>query len=140
MRADGGNVQAVLAPGGSRCGSPNAEPGSVHDITAARTHAVPALYAAAAAGLAALADAGYGGAKVVSPASAATTRAPPPLGPVADHGRARKTPRCIGFSRCRWLPVWRPGGGPPLLRISGLQFCLVSAYPPVHPRGDVSIE
>jgi hypothetical protein len=111
MRADGGNVQAVLAPGGSRCGSPNAEPGSMHDITAARTHAVPALYAAAAAGLAALADAGYDGAKVVSPASAATTRAPPPLGPVADHGRARKTPRCIGFSRCRWLaPRLAPRG------------------------------
>ena len=37
------------------------EPGSVHDITAARLHALPGLRAAAAAGLAALADAGYDG-------------------------------------------------------------------------------
>jgi DDE superfamily endonuclease len=39
-----------------------AEPGSVHDLTAARLHALPALYQAAAAGLPTLADPGYGGA------------------------------------------------------------------------------
>jgi DDE superfamily endonuclease len=39
-----------------------AEPGSVHDLTAARTHAFPALYPAAAAGLPILADPGYEGA------------------------------------------------------------------------------
>jgi hypothetical protein len=61
-RAHGGNVQAVLAPGGFPLRVSPAEPGSVHDITAARTHALPALYAAAAAGLAVLADAGYDGA------------------------------------------------------------------------------
>ena len=39
-----------------------AEPGSVHDITAARRHALPALYRAAALGMPALADSGYEGA------------------------------------------------------------------------------
>ncbi len=38
-----------------------AEPGSVHDITAARIHALPALYQAAAAALPTLADPGYEG-------------------------------------------------------------------------------
>jgi hypothetical protein len=40
------------------------EPGSVHDITAARLHALPALYRAAVAGLPALADPGYDGAGI----------------------------------------------------------------------------
>jgi hypothetical protein len=70
-RAHGGNVQAVLAPGGFPLRASPAEPGSVHDITAARTHALPALDAAAAAGLAVLADAGYDGA---SPALDIDTR------------------------------------------------------------------
>ena len=39
-------------------------PGSVHDITAARAHALPALHPAAAAGLPALADPGYEGAGI----------------------------------------------------------------------------
>jgi hypothetical protein len=60
--AHGGNIQAVLAPGGFPLWVSDAEPGSVHDLTAARTHAFPALYPAAAAGLPALADAGYDGA------------------------------------------------------------------------------
>lgn len=38
------------------------EPGSTHDITAARAHALPALYPAAAAGLATVTDKGYVGA------------------------------------------------------------------------------
>jgi hypothetical protein len=41
-----------------------AEPGSVHDITAARRHALPALYRAAALGLPTLADLGYDGAGI----------------------------------------------------------------------------
>src|SRR5258708_2921103 len=45
------------------CVSP-AEPGSVHDLTAARTHALLALYRAAATGLPALADPGYEGAGI----------------------------------------------------------------------------
>ena len=40
------------------------EPGSTHDITAARTHALPALYPAAAAGLPTLTDKGYTGAGI----------------------------------------------------------------------------
>jgi hypothetical protein len=58
----GGNIQAVLAPDGFPLWVSPAEPGSVHDITAARIHALPALYHAAATGLPTLADPGYDGA------------------------------------------------------------------------------
>jgi hypothetical protein len=57
----GGNIQAVLAPDGFPLWVSPVEPGSVHDITAARTHALPVLYHAAA-DLPALADLGYDGA------------------------------------------------------------------------------
>jgi hypothetical protein len=60
----GGNVQAVLAPDGFPLWVSDVEPGSVHDITAARAHALPALYQAAAAGLPTLADPGYEGAGI----------------------------------------------------------------------------
>jgi hypothetical protein len=60
----GGNIQAVLAPDGFPLWISDAEPGSVHDITAARTHALPALYRAAATGLPTLADPGYDGAGI----------------------------------------------------------------------------
>jgi len=60
----GGNVQAVFGPGGFPLWISPAEPGSVHDITAARIHALPALYRAAAIGLPALADPGYEGAGI----------------------------------------------------------------------------
>ena len=60
----GGNIQAVFAPGGFPLWVSGTEPGSVHDITAARRNALPALYQAAAAGLAALADPGYEGAGI----------------------------------------------------------------------------
>jgi DDE superfamily endonuclease len=60
----GGNVQAVLAPDGFPLWVSPVEPGSVHDITAARAHALPALYRAAATGLPALADPGYDGAGI----------------------------------------------------------------------------
>ena len=60
----GGNIQAVLAPGGFPLWVSDAEPGSVHDLTAARTHALPALYRAAATGLPTLADSGYDGAGI----------------------------------------------------------------------------
>jgi len=56
----GGNIQAVLAPDGFPLWISDAEPGSVHDITAARLHALPALYHAAA-DLPILADPGYEG-------------------------------------------------------------------------------
>jgi len=60
----GGNIQAVLAPDGFPLWVSDAEPGSVHDITAARAHALPALYHAAATGLPTLADPGYEGAGI----------------------------------------------------------------------------
>jgi len=60
----GGNIQAVLAPHGLPLWVSEVEPGSVHDITAARLHALPALYPAAAAGLPILADPGYRGAGI----------------------------------------------------------------------------
>jgi hypothetical protein len=60
----GGNIQAVLAPDGFPLWVSQAEPGSVHDISAARIHALPALYQAAAAGLPTLADPGYDGAGI----------------------------------------------------------------------------
>ena len=60
----GGNIQAVCAPDGFPLWVSEAEPGSVHDITAARAHALPALYRAAAAGLPTLADPGYDGAGI----------------------------------------------------------------------------
>jgi DDE superfamily endonuclease len=60
----GGNIQAVLAPGGFPLWVSEVEPGSVHDITAARIHALPALYQAAAADLPTLADPGYDGAGI----------------------------------------------------------------------------
>jgi hypothetical protein len=44
----GGNIQAVLAPDGFPLWVSGVEPGSVHDITAARLHALPALCRAAA--------------------------------------------------------------------------------------------
>jgi hypothetical protein len=50
----GGNIQAVTAPDGFPLWISDAEPGSVHDITAARACALPALYRAAAAGPACL--------------------------------------------------------------------------------------
>jgi hypothetical protein len=56
--------QAVLAPDGFPLWVSDAEPGSVHDITAARAHALPALYHAAATGLPTLADPGYEGAGI----------------------------------------------------------------------------
>jgi hypothetical protein len=62
--AHGGNIQAVLAPDGFPLWVSGVEPGSVHDLTAARIHALPALYLAAASGLPALADPGYEGAGI----------------------------------------------------------------------------
>jgi hypothetical protein len=63
-RCHGGNIQAVLAPGGFPLWISDVEPGSVHDITAARAHALPALYRAAATGMPTLADPGYDGAGI----------------------------------------------------------------------------
>ena len=58
----GGNVQALMRPDGFPIWLSEAEPGGVHDLTAAREHVLGALYAAAAGGLPTLADPGYEGA------------------------------------------------------------------------------
>lgn len=60
----GGNVQVVCGPTGYPEWVSPVEPGSTHDITAARVHALPMLYPAAAAGLATLTDKGYTGAGI----------------------------------------------------------------------------
>jgi hypothetical protein len=60
----GASVQAVMLPGGLPIWAGPAEPGHVHDITAARAHALPALYRAAALGMPTLADGGYEGAGI----------------------------------------------------------------------------
>jgi DDE superfamily endonuclease len=60
----GGNIQAVIAPDGFPLWVSQVEPGSVHHLTAARIHALPALYHVAASGLPALADPGYEGAGI----------------------------------------------------------------------------
>lgn len=63
-KAFGGNVQFLSAPDGTPLWVSDAEPGSTPDITAARIHALPALYKAAADGLPTLADKGYIGAGI----------------------------------------------------------------------------
>ncbi|QDN85537.1 transposase family protein [Streptomyces sp. RLB3-6] len=63
-KAFGGNVQFLSAPDGTPLWVSEVEPGSTPDITAARIHALPALYKAAAEGLPTLADKGYIGAGV----------------------------------------------------------------------------
>jgi hypothetical protein len=60
----GGNLQAVIRPDGLPIWISGVEPGGVHDLTAARTSCLGALYAAAAAGLPTLADGGYLGAGI----------------------------------------------------------------------------
>ena len=60
----GGNVQAVIRPDGLPLRASQAEPGHVHDITASRVHALPALYRAAALAMPTLADSGYEGAGI----------------------------------------------------------------------------
>ncbi|MEO3784929.1 transposase family protein [Actinocorallia sp. B10E7] len=59
-----GNVQALSSPAGLPLWVSDVEPGSVHDLTAARTHLLAALYKAAADGLPTLADSGYEGAGI----------------------------------------------------------------------------
>jgi hypothetical protein len=60
----GGNIQVLTGPTGYPEWVSDVEPGSTHDITAARIHALPALYPAAAAGLPTLTDKGYAGAGI----------------------------------------------------------------------------
>jgi hypothetical protein len=59
-----GNVQFLAAPDGTPLWVSEVEPGSRHDLTCARIHALPALYLAAVQGLPTLADVGYLGAGI----------------------------------------------------------------------------
>lgn len=60
-----GNIQALCAPDGFPLWVCDVEPGSVHDLTAAREHVLGALYwAASRLDLPALADGGYDGAGI----------------------------------------------------------------------------
>ncbi len=58
----GGNIQVVCDPTGYPVWVSPVTPGATHDITAARAHALPALYPAARDGIKTLADKGYHGA------------------------------------------------------------------------------
>ena len=60
----GGNIQVLTGPNGYPEWVSDVEPGSTHDITAARKHALPALYPVAAQGLKTLTDKGYTGAGI----------------------------------------------------------------------------
>lgn len=61
----GGNIQAVMRPDGLPIWVGDVEPGSVHDLSAARTHVLGALYwAASQLRLPTLADGGYAGAGI----------------------------------------------------------------------------
>lgn len=62
--AHGGNIQVLTDPSGFPVWVSPVEPGSTHDITAARAHVLGALYPAAANGLPTLADKGYTGAGI----------------------------------------------------------------------------
>jgi len=63
-KAFGANIRFLSAPDGTPLWVSDVEPGSVPDITAARIHALPALYKAAVDGLPTLADKGYIGAGI----------------------------------------------------------------------------
>lgn len=60
----GDNVQVIADPTGFPLWTSPVEPGSTHDITAARAHCLGALYPVAAKGLPTLADMGYQGAEI----------------------------------------------------------------------------
>ena len=63
-KAFAGNVQVLTDHTGFPVWTAPVEPGSTHDITAARTHALPALYRAASLEMPTLADKGYTGAGI----------------------------------------------------------------------------
>lgn len=76
-KAFGGNVQFLSAPDGTPLWVSDVEPGSTPDITAARRHALPALYKAAAEGMPPFGDKGYIGAGIGIRVPVAVPRASP---------------------------------------------------------------
>jgi DDE superfamily endonuclease len=100
-------------PGGHRPGRfplwvSKVEPGSVHDITAARIHALPALYHAPAAGLLTLADPGYDGAGIGIHVS---VKQPPGRQELDINTRTRnallRSRRCLGERGFAVTARWR---------------------------------
>lgn len=92
----GGNIQGIMEPGGFPLFVSDVEPGSVHDLPAARTHVLGALYAAAAQGVPTLADLGYQGAGI----GIITPIKQPGECPLAPDNRAlnklQRGVRCLG--------------------------------------------
>lgn len=94
------------------------EPGSTHDITAARAHVLPALYPAAAAGLPTLADKGYHGAGIgvhvpvkgrdLAPDTATRNALLTALRAIGERGNAVLKSRWKALTRIRLCP-WRIG-------------------------------
>jgi hypothetical protein len=94
----GGNIQALSAPTGFPLWVSDVEPGSVHDLTAARAHVLGALYwAASHLDLPTLADGGYSGAGI----GVHTPIKHPPDGQVLDvdnraYNALLRGLRCLG--------------------------------------------
>ena len=101
-RTHGGNIQAVLAPSGFPLWVSAAEPGSVHEITAARIHALPGLYRVAAADLPTLADPGYDGAGI-------GIHIPSSSQPTAGTSISIPAPATPSCARCA---AWENAGSP----------------------------
>ncbi|MDT3400800.1 transposase family protein [Streptomyces sp. B1866] len=95
-KAFGGNVQFLSAPDGTPLWVSDVEPGSTPDITAARRHALPALYKAAAKGLPTLADKGYIGAGI---GIRVPVRRPKGQSEQALHADTRMTNALIRYAR-----------------------------------------
>jgi hypothetical protein len=115
-RAHGGNVQVVCDPDGFPVAVSNVQPGSTHDLTAARaTGFLAALHAAAALlGLPALADKGYDGAGIgihtpakggnLAPGSACRNRLLTRLRAEGERGIALLKTRWKALRRVRLCP------------------------------------
>jgi DDE superfamily endonuclease len=113
-KKQGGNVQVLCDPSGFPAWTSPAEPGSVHDITAAREHVLPALYPAAAAGLPTLTDKGYTGAGIgilvpvkgrnLAPDTACRNQLITSLRALGERGNALLKTRWTALLRIRLCP------------------------------------
>ena len=120
----GGNVQVLCDPSGFPVWTSPVEPGSTHDITAARTHALPALYPAAAAGLPTLTDKGYTGAGIgiqvptkghnLAPDTATRNTLLTAIRALGERGNAILKTRWKALRRIRLCPKESATSPPPL--------------------------
>jgi hypothetical protein len=114
----GGNIQVLCDPTGFPVWTSPVEPGSTHDITAARLHALPALYPAAARGLPTLTDKGYTGAGIgiqvpvkgrnLDPDTTCRNQLLTCLRALGERGNAILKTRWTALRRIRLCP-WRIG-------------------------------